>query len=49
MIVWTCPGCHMSIEATAVAVGHRCPHRRNRITDWTRDTDTTEMKGRTHE
>jgi len=44
---WTCPGCSQTIEARAIAVGHRCPNRRHRLTDWTRNTETTEQKGNT--
>jgi len=36
MTTWSCPGCHQTIEATAVAVGHECPSRADQLTDWTR-------------
>jgi hypothetical protein len=31
---WQCPGCHLHLEAVAIAVGHKCPSRRNRWTDF---------------
>jgi hypothetical protein len=34
MTRWQCPGCGEQIAAKAVAVGHRCKARHNKITDW---------------
>ena len=34
MTRWTCPGCRLEIEATAIAAGHRCPNRQTRWTDF---------------
>jgi hypothetical protein len=38
---WICPGCRMTIEARAVAAGHRCPNRQTRWTDFTPGESTT--------
>jgi len=39
MTRWRCPGCHAEMQARAVAVGHRCPARHNRVIDWVPVTD----------
>lgn len=42
---WTCPGCAQTITANAVAVGHACPSRGDRLTDWTPTDLPTNSKG----
>ena len=46
---WSCPGCAKQLEAVAVAVGHRCPQRKQKWADFIADdlshADTTTPAG----
>ena len=44
-IAWICPGCHMTIEARAVAAGHRCPNHGTRWVDFSADESITQDPG----
>ena len=44
---WKCPGCALTIETTAVAVGHQCPDRRGEWTDLSPMESTDQGNGRT--
>ena len=47
MTTWRCPGCNMTMEARAVACGHRCPNRSTRWVDFTPEVadSTTQVAG----
>lgn len=36
---WVCPSCHLSVEAVAVEVAHRCPAKKSRWVAFRRVAD----------